>query len=132
VKGRKLLNSLVRLRDARLKDQSAQLKKLSVALSEIEQRKEAAQASAAQSIEAPESLANLEALGQSRIKYAKLAVKAEQDVRAMVQKVGHSRKLADSARDAVADLRRATASERDASMEREAENFFSWSKVFGR
>lgn len=129
---RKFVHNLIRLREARLREQTAQLKQASRGLTDIRNQHDQARCSAAQSIEAADTIAHLEVLGHSRIKLAKLAVKAEEQVRGMVEKVGHARKLTDSAREAGAELRRATAAERERSMETEAEQFFSWSKVFGR
>lgn len=129
---RKLLHDLIRLREARLREQTAQLKHLARGLTEIRTQHDRARYSAARSIETADTLGYLDALGQSRIKFAKLAVKAEEQVRGMVEKVGHARKLADSAREAGAELQRARASELERSIETESEHFFSWSKVFGR
>jgi hypothetical protein len=129
---RKFVHNLVRLREARLREQSAQLKQAARGLTEIRDQHDQVRATAARSIEAAETLAHLDVLGQSRIKLAKLAVKAEEQVRGMVEKVGHARKLADSARDAAVDLRRTKLAERERSMETEAEHFFSWSKVLDR
>jgi hypothetical protein len=129
---RKLLHDLIRLREVRLREQTAQLKQMSRGLTEIRNQHDQARDSAARSIETADSLAFLEVFGQSRIKYAKLAVKAEEQVRGMVEKVGTTRKLAESAREAGAELRRANAAEYERSVETEAEHFFSWNKVFGR
>jgi hypothetical protein len=129
---RKLLHNLIRLRESRLREQTAQLRHAARGLTDIRDQHDLARDSAARSIETADTLAYLEVLGQSRIKFAKLAIKAEEQVRGMIEKVGHSRKLADSAREAGAELQRARIAERDRSMENEAEHFFSWSKVFGR
>ncbi len=129
---RKFLHDLIRLREARLREQTAQLKHVARGLTEIRNQHDQARYSAARSIETADTLSHLEVLGQSRIKFAKLAVKAEEQVRGMVEQVGHARKLADSAREAGAELQRARVSEQERSMETESENFFSWSRVFGR
>jgi hypothetical protein len=129
---RKFLHDLIRLREARLREQIAQLKHEARRLTDIRKQHDQARYSAARSIETAETLAQLEVLGHSRIKFAKLAVKAEEQVRGMVDKVGHAHKLADAAREAGAELQRAHVCEVERSMETEAEQFFSWSKVFGR
>jgi hypothetical protein len=129
---RKFVHNLIRLREARLREQTAQLKQASRGLTDIRNQHDQARTSAAQSIEAADTIAHLDGLGQSRIKLAKLAVKAEEQVRGMTENVGHARKLTDSAREAGAELRRASLSQRERSMETEAEHFFSWSKVFKR
>ena len=49
-------------------------------------------------------------------------------MRALSEKVGHARKLTDSARDARDELRRKRLSATERSMETEAEHFFSWKK----
>jgi hypothetical protein len=129
---RKFVQTLIRLRAARLKEQTAQLKQASRGLADIRDQHDQARDRAACSIERPDTIADLEVLGNSRIKLAKLAVKAEAHVRGITEKVGHARKLKDSAREAGAELQRANISARERSMETEAEQFFSWSKVFGR
>jgi hypothetical protein len=129
---RKFVHNLIRLREARLREQSAQLKQAARGLTEIRDQHDQVRETAARSIQAADTLSHLDVLGQSRIKLAKLAVKAEEQVCGMVEKVGHARKLADSARDAGVALRRANLAERERSMETEAEHFFSWNKVFNR
>ena len=129
---RKLLHDLIRLREVRLREQTAKLKQASRGLTEIRDQHEKARNSAARSIEAADTLAHLEVFGQSRIKYAKLAIKAEEQVRGIAEEVGHSRKLADSAREAGAELQRTRVRAQERSMETESEQFFSWSKVSGR
>jgi len=129
---RKLLHDLIRLREVRLREQTAKLKQASRGLMEIRSQHEQARDSAARSIENADSLAYLEVFGQSRIKYAKLAIRAEEQVRGATEQVGAARKLADSAREAGAELQRGRASELERSMETEAENFFTWSKASGR
>jgi hypothetical protein len=129
---RKLLHDLIRLREVRLREQTAKLKQASRGLADIRNQHEQARNSAACAIETADALAHLEVFGQSRIKYAKLAIKAEEQVRGLVENVGNARKLADSAREAGAELQRARNSDRERSMETESETFFSWSRVFGR
>ena len=129
---RKLLHDLIRLREVRLREQTAKLKQASRGLAEIRDHHEQARDSASRSIESADTLAYLEVFGQSRLKYAKLAVEAEEQVRGMSEKVGAARKLAESAREAGAELQRTFAAQRDRALETESEQFFSWSKVFGR
>ncbi len=129
---RKFVHNLIRLREARLREQTAQLKQAARGLSDIRQQHDQVRTSAGESIEAADTIAHLEALGQARMKLARLAVKAEQVVRGLTEQVGHARKLTESAREAGAELRLASLAERDRSIETEAEQFFSWSKVFGR
>jgi len=50
----------------------------------------------------------------------------------MGEKVGHSRKLAEAAREAAAEAGRVAAAKRETSMENEAEQFLAWNKGFGR
>jgi hypothetical protein len=129
---RKFLHNLIRLREARLREQTAQLKQASRGLTDIRQQHDQARSSAADSIRTADTIAHLDLLGQARIKLARLEVKAEQQVRGMTEQLGHARKLTESAREAGAELKRANLAERDRSMETEAEQFFSWSKVFER
>jgi hypothetical protein len=129
---RKLLHDLIRLREVRLREQTAKLKQASRGLTEIRDQQQEARDSAAKSIESADTLAFLEVFGQSRLKYAKLAIKAEEQVRGMTEKVGAARKLSDSAREAGAEMQRTFVAQRDRALETESEQFFSWSKVFGR
>jgi len=129
---RKLLHDLIRLREVRLREHTAKLKQAARGLTEIRNQHELARHSAARSIESAESLAYLEVFGQSRIKYAKLVRKAEEQVREMTKEVGTARKLAESAREAGEESKRVRLLERERSMETEAEHFFSWSKASGR
>jgi hypothetical protein len=129
---RKLLHDLIRLREVRLREHTARLKQASRSLADIQRQHELAIDSAGRAIESADSLAYLDVFGQSRIKYAKLAVKAEEQVRGFREEVGVARKLADSARQAGAELRSAIATERDRSLEAEAEHFFGWSKASER
>jgi hypothetical protein len=59
---------------------------------------------------------------------ARLATKAESEVRALSEKVGHARKLTESAREARDELRRRRSADIERRMETEAEHFFSWKK----
>ena len=70
--------------------------------------------------------------GQSRLKFAKLAIKAEEQVRGIADNVASARKLADSAREAGAELQRAHAAQRERTLDAESEQFLSWSKALGR
>jgi hypothetical protein len=128
MKRERLLTQLIRLRELHLKGQSAQLKTRAQELREVRDRQEGARAAAAGSLNDPHSLADLAHFGQVRIHSAKLADKVEIEVRALSEKVGHARKLTDSARDARDDLRRERISATERSMETEAEHFFSWKK----
>jgi hypothetical protein len=129
---RKLMHNLIRLREVRLREQTAKLKQASRGLADIRDQHEQARDSAAHAIEAADSLAHLEVFGQSRLKYAKLAIKAEEQVRGIADDVASARKLADSAREAGAELQRAYAARREHTLDAESEQFFSWNKVFGR
>jgi hypothetical protein len=129
---RKLLHDLIRLREVRLREHTARLKQASRSLMDIQRQHELAVDSAGRAIENADSLAYLDVFGQSRIKYAKLAIKAEEQVRGIREEVGVARKLADSARQKGVELRAAIASEREHSLESEAEQFFGWSKASGR
>ena len=129
---RKLLHDLIRLREVRLREHTARLKQASRSLMDIRRQHELAVDSAATAIENADSIAYLDVFGQRRIKYAKLAIKAEEQVRGFREEVGVARKLAESARHAGDELRAALASERDRSMESEAEQFFGWSKASER
>ncbi len=124
----RLLTQLIRLRELHLKSQSAQLKTRAQELREVRDRQEEARAAAAGSLDDAHSLADLAHFGHVRIHSAKLADKVEIEVRALSEKVGHARKLTDSARDARDELRRERISATERSMETEAEHFFSWKK----
>lgn len=129
---RKLMHDLIRLREVRLREQTAKLKQAARGLADIQTQHEQARDSAARAIEAADGLAQLEVFGQSRLKFAKLAIKAEEQVRGMADNVAAARKLADSAREAGAELQRAHAAKRERTLDAESEQFFSWSKALGR
>jgi hypothetical protein len=128
MKRERLLTQLIRLRELHLKSQSAQLKTRAQQLKEVRDRHDEARAAAAKSLEDAKGLADLAHLGHARVRNAKLAKKVETEVRALSEKVGHARKLTDSARDARDELRRGRLNDRERSMETEAEHFFSWKK----
>jgi hypothetical protein len=128
MKREQLLTHLIRLRELHLKSQSAQLKTRAQHLHEIRERHAQARAGAAGSLEDTMTLADLAHFGHLRIFNARLAQQLEIEVRALSEKVGHARKLTDSARDARDELRRARVNQSERSMETEAEHFFSWKK----
>jgi hypothetical protein len=128
MKRERLLTQLIRLRELHLKSQSAQLKIRAQHLSEVRERHDQARSGAAKSLDDSATLADLAHFGRQRIINAKLAVQVEIEVRALSEKVGHARRLTDSAREAHAELRRAHLSETERSLETEAEHFFSWKK----
>ena len=131
-KRERLLIHLIHLRELHLKSQTAQLKTTAQHLREVRECHQQARSAAARALEDARGLADLAHLGAARIRHARLAAQVETEVRALSEKVGHARKLADSAHDAAAELRRDQIIERERSMENEAEQFFNWSKVFGR
>jgi hypothetical protein len=132
MKREKLLNHLIHLRELHLKSQAAQLKTRARHLHEVRAREEQARLAAAKAPDDAAMLADLAHFGTTRLREAKLAMKVEIEVRALSEKVGHARKLTDSAREARAELRRARLNETERSMETEAEHFFSWKKDAGR
>jgi len=128
MKRERLLTQLIHLRELHLKNQAAQLKTRAQHLKEVRARHDEARAAAANSVEDPKSLADLVHFGHARVHHAKLAAQVEIEVRALSEKVGNARKLADSAREAHAEIRRRRVLEVERSMETEAEHFFSWKK----
>jgi hypothetical protein len=128
MKREQLLTQLIRLRELHLKSQAAQLKTRAQQLKEVRERHEEARTAAAKSWEDAGSLADLADFGQARVHTAKLAKKVETEVRALSEKVGHARKLADSAREARDEIRRGRSNQAERSLETEAEHFFSWKK----
>jgi hypothetical protein len=128
----KLLAHLVRLREARLKEQAAELKVLAGRLDAVRRQHDDARSSAALSIASAENLGDLGVMGQSRIRCAKLAVTAAAEIQVLSEKLGHCRKLADVAHEAAVKVERSAAAERDLAMENEAEQFLAWNKVSGR
>ncbi len=128
MKRERLLVHLIRLRELHLKSQSAQLKTRAQHLREIRERHDDARAAAANSLEDAGSLVDLADFGQLRVRNAKLASQVETEVRALSEKVGHARKLTDSAREARDEIRRQRVAHGERSMETEAEHFFSWKK----
>jgi len=128
MKRERLLTQLIRLRELHLKSQAAHLKTRAQQLKEVRERHDEARSAAARSLEDAGSLADLAHFGQARVRNAKLAKKVETEVRALSEKVGHARKLTESAREARDEIRRARINQRERSMETEAEHFFSWKK----
>jgi hypothetical protein len=128
MKREKLLTQLIQLRELHLKAQSAQLKTHAQHLREIRARHDEARSAAARSVEDGRSIADLTHFGQLRVYTARLATKAESEVRALSEKVGHARKLTESAREARDELRRRRSADIERRMETEAEHFFSWKK----
>ena len=132
MKREKLLSQLIHLRELHLKTQAAQLKNRARHLKEVRERERQARLAAAEALEDAAMLGDLANFGHLRLREAKLALKVEVEVRALSEKVGHARKLSESARDARAELRRARTNHIERSMETEAEHFFSWKKDVAR
>ena len=128
MKREKLLSQLIHLRELHLKAQAAQLKNHAHQLKEVREREEHARLAAATALDDAAMLANLAAFGSARLRNAKLALKVESEIRALREKVGRTRKLAESAREARAEIRRARINQTERSTETEAEHFFSWNK----
>ena len=126
MKRERLLTHLVRLRELHLKSQSAQLKTRARHLSEVRLRREQARGAAANSLNDAGGLADLAHFGQVRLREAKLATAVASEVASLSEKVGHARKLTDSARAAHAQIHRERNTERERAMESEAEHFFGW------
>jgi hypothetical protein len=121
-----LLRQLIRMREMQLKNHSAQLKSRNNALADIEHALEEVQSVTAESIESNTYLSDLGTLGDMRLGYKRRAATVQGEVRTLADKVVHSRKLADAARNAAADVKRAKDQGRERSLENEAEHFFSW------
>jgi hypothetical protein len=128
MKRERLLTQLIRLRELHLKSQAAQLKTRARQLREVRDRYDEARTAAAKSLEDAGGLADLAHFGHARILNAQLANQVETEVRALSEKVGHARKLADSAREARDQMRRMRVNALERSLETEAEHFFSWKK----
>jgi len=128
----KLLSQLIHLRELHLKTQAAQLKSRARHLHEVRKRQEQARLAAAKALDDAAMLADLANFGTTRLREARLALKVEIEVRALSEKVGHARKLTESAREARAELRRIRINQSERSMETEAEHFFSWKKDVSR
>jgi len=128
MKRERLLSQLIKLREQHLKTQSAHLKTRAQHLKDIRDRHDQARDAAAKSLDDGATLADLAHFGQLRVRDAKLARKVEREVVALSEKVGHARKLADSAHEAREELRRRRFTQHDRSMETEAEHFLSWKK----
>jgi len=121
-----LLRNLVRMRELQLKKEAAELKSRTGALQKVEQTHEQARSAASASIECGNDLRDLGLIGEMRIGCTKLAAKIEDQVRTISRKVGHARKLAESAREARSELMRTKSAAQERSLENEAEHFFSW------
>ncbi len=121
-----LLGQLIRMRELQLKSQTAELKSRTGVLANIERALDQVQSVAFDSLNSVTHLRDLGTLGDMRLGYKRLAVTVQDQVRALADKVIHSRKLTDAARDAVADIKRTRDQEQERSLETEAEHFFSW------
>ena len=121
-----LLGQLIRMRELQLKSQTAELKSRTGVLANIERALDQVQSVAVDSLDSATHLRDLGTLGDMRLGYKRLAVTVQDQVRALADKVIHSRKLTDAARDAVADIKRTRDQEQERSLETEAEHFFSW------
>jgi hypothetical protein len=129
MKREKLLSHLIQLRELHLKNQSAQLKTHAQQLEDVRARHDEARRAAARSLEDARALADLGHFGQLRVRQARLANQVETEVRALTEKVGYARKLADSAREARDVLRRRRIKDAERTMETEAEQFFGWKRT---
>lgn len=121
-----LLGQLIRMREIQLKNHSAELKSRSGMLANIERALDGVQMVSADSIESIAHLCDLGTLGEMRLGYKRLAATVQDQVRVLADKVIHSRKLADAANDAAAEIKRSRNEERERALENEAEHFFSW------
>jgi hypothetical protein len=121
-----LIDQLIRVREMQLKNQTAELKSRNSVLTSIERALEQVESVAIDTISSVAHLRDLGALGDMRLGYKRLAATVQEQVRALANKVVHSRKLTDAAREAAADIKRAKDEARDRSLESEAEHFFSW------
>jgi len=121
-----LLTQLVRLRELQLNQDSRELKSQSGALAQIDRERMQAQSAAAETIESGHNLRDLSTLGSVRLGRGKLRVKIQDQVRELGKRVGRARKLAESARQARAEIKDARAAANERSLENEAEHFFSW------
>ena len=128
MKRERLLSHLIRLRELHLLSQSAQLKVRARQLQEVRDRHDAARIAAADALDGSPTLADLAHFGHLRVHHAKLARTVEVEVRALSDKVGHARKMTESAREAREELRQTRRAETERSMETEAEHFFAWKK----
>jgi hypothetical protein len=127
-----LLALLVRLREARLKEEAARLKLAANKLDGVRRRQDEARSSAALAIESAQNLRELAAAGNARIQAAKQALVAVAEMEHLTQRVGRSRKLAEGAREAAAEAAHAASARRDEAIESESEQFLAWTKVHRR
>jgi len=123
-----LLVKLRRIRELRLKAESADLRARASALSKVEARLEQARCAALESIEGTRHLHELGELGELRLAYRRIADEMDRQVKEKSKVVVRSRKLADAARDACAQIKRQKDAARDRVAEAEAENFFGWKR----
>lgn len=121
-----LLAHLVRLREMQLKQQAAKLKLRNGALNSLERTRLDAAAASAESIDGPLHLRDLGLFGEMRLGCSRLAAVVKGEITVLKDKVGHARKLAETAHDASAQHHRARANGRERSLENESEHFFSW------
>lgn len=121
-----LLKRLIRVRELKLRVDANDLKMRANVLAEIENLIEQTRAGAHASLESPEMLAELGALGALRLSTQRRAQDVAKEVALLKQKVWRSRKLTDAARAARAELSKEKLAAEERSSEIEAEHFFGW------
>ena len=121
-----LLAHLVKLREMQLKQYAAKLKSRNGVLTGIERTRLDAAAACAESIDGDHHLRDLGLFGEMRLGCSRLAAVVKGEIAVLKDKVGHARKLAETAHDANAQLQRVRANLRERSLENESEHFFSW------
>ena len=121
-----LLAHLVRLREMQLKQQAAQLRSRNGALTDIEATRLNARSAAGESIDGGQHLRELGIFGEMRLGCSRLATAVQGEIKVLASKVGHARKLAETAREARARHKRELTEARERSLDQESEHFFSW------
>jgi len=124
----KLLNHLAKLREMQLHAQVTELKTRSGMLSRLKWFAEQARAAASESIELAHHLGDLRLLGEARLRSIRKAAEVEGQIRVLTDGVGRARKLAETARAAGTDLRRARERAHERSLEFESEAALNWNK----
>jgi hypothetical protein len=122
----KLLNQLGKLREMQLHAQVSDLKARSGALSRLKRFGEQARAAASESIERAHHLRDLRLLGEARLRSIRMAAEVEGEIRVLTDGVGRARKLAETARAARTNLKRARERAREHSLELDSEAALTW------
>jgi len=124
-----LLNRLVRVRELRLKAETARLKGRATVLSEIQGRLAQANLAASASTQEALTLPDLGAIGETRLSSARRSLEVRKEIVELSDKVTHASLMTESARQARSELVREKRAAFERSTENESEQFLNWKRA---